>query len=50
MAAAETAEAQLQTGIDIAREAIAAVRPFVAGVQVSAPLGNVRTAIRVIEG
>jgi len=49
LAAAETADDQLQIGIDIARAAVAAVRPFVSGIQVSAPLGNVNTALRVIE-
>lgn len=48
MEAASTREEQLATGIAIAREAVAAVRPFVAGVQVSAPLGNVRAALAVL--
>ncbi len=48
MGAAETKEDQRQTGIEIAREAVAAVRAGgVAGVQVSAPFGNVNTAIAV---
>lgn len=49
MAGREGKEEQLQTGIEIAREAIARVRPLVAGVQVSAPLGNVQAALRVLE-
>ncbi|MDQ0290250.1 bifunctional homocysteine S-methyltransferase/methylenetetrahydrofolate reductase [Oligosphaera ethanolica] len=48
MEAANTREEQLATGIAIAREAVAAVRPYVAGVQVSAPLGNVRAALAVL--
>ena len=47
MAAAETREAQRETGIAIARESAAAVRDRVAGIQVSAPFGNVETALRV---
>ena len=31
-----------------AKELLAAVRPYVAGVQVSAPFGNVETAIAVM--
>ena len=44
----ETREEQLATGIQIAREAIAQIRGMVAGVQVSAPLGNVQAALEVI--
>ncbi|MDD3952878.1 MAG: bifunctional homocysteine S-methyltransferase/methylenetetrahydrofolate reductase [Lentisphaeria bacterium] len=44
----ETREEQLAAGIQIAREAIAQIRGMVAGVQVSAPLGNVQTALEVI--
>lgn len=47
MGAAETKEDQRKIGIEIAREAIAAIRSRVAGVQVSAPFGNVNTAIAV---
>ena len=47
MAAAETREAQRETGIAIARESAAAVRDRVAGIQVSAPFGNVETALLV---
>lgn len=49
MGAAPTKEEQRATGIAIAREAIAKVRNRVAGVQVSAPFGNVNTAIAVIK-
>ena len=41
-------EAARQEGIAIAREAIEAVRSQVAGVQVSPPFGNVKTALDVI--
>ena len=37
----ETRESNFAAGIQIAREAIAQIRGMVAGVQVSAPLGNV---------
>lgn len=48
MGAAESREEQREAGISIAREAIAAIRGRVAGVQVSAPFGNVQTAIAVV--
>lgn len=48
MKAAPDKEAARQVGIDTAREILAAVRPAVAGVQVSAPFGNVETAIAVM--
>lgn len=48
MAAVESREGQLAVGIEIAREAIARVRDRVAGIQVSAPLGKVETALAVI--
>ncbi len=47
MGAAETKEDQRQTGIDLAREAIARIRDHVAGVQISAPFGNVQIAAAV---
>ncbi len=50
MGAAVTKEDQRQTGIEIAREAIEKIRDRVAGVQVSAPFGNVKTAISVAMG
>ena len=34
---------------EIAREALAEIRPFIAGVELSAPFGNVNTALRVLE-
>ena len=48
MGEAATKEEQRLTGIQIAREAIAGLRGRIAGVQVSAPFGNVHTAIAVI--
>ncbi len=42
-------EGQKAEGIAIARECIAAIRSAVAGVQVSAPFGNVKTALAVLE-
>ncbi len=46
--AVESAEDQLATGIAIASEAMQEIRNLVAGVQVSAPLGNVRAALAVL--
>jgi homocysteine S-methyltransferase len=48
MAQAETPEAARREGILIAQEMIAAVRPYVQGVQVSAPFGNYVAAAEVI--
>jgi homocysteine S-methyltransferase len=41
-------EAALAEGVAIAQEMLAAVRPWVAGVQVSAPLGKVPVALEVL--
>ena len=49
MAKADTKEEQRQEGIKIARESIAAIRNRIQGVQVSAPFGNVNTAISVLK-
>ncbi len=49
MAKPETKEEQRLVGITIAREAVSAIRGAVAGVQISAPFGNVRTAIAVMK-
>ncbi len=43
-------DAQRKIGIEIAREIVGAIRHRVAGIQVSAPLGNVQTALEVIRG
>jgi homocysteine S-methyltransferase len=48
MAAAKTKEDQRREGVAIARESVAALRSVVAGVQVSAPFGNVLTALEVL--
>jgi homocysteine S-methyltransferase len=48
MAQADTPEAARAEGIKIAQEMLAAVRPLVRGVQVSAPFGNYETAAEVI--
>jgi homocysteine S-methyltransferase len=48
MAQADTPEAARAEGIRIAQEMMAAVRPLVQGVQVSAPFGNYETAAEVI--
>lgn len=48
MKAAPDKEAARAIGIAAAREILEAVRPYVAGVQVSAPFGNVETALAVI--
>ena len=48
MAAAQTKEEQRECGIQIARESVARIRSSVAGIQVSAPFGNVEIAVGVI--
>jgi homocysteine S-methyltransferase len=48
MAQAETPEAARAEGIKIAQEMLAAVRPLVQGVQVSAPYGDYETAAEVL--
>ncbi len=49
MGSVDSREDQLKMGIEIAREAVERVRARVAGIQVSAPFGNVLTALGVIE-
>jgi homocysteine S-methyltransferase len=49
MARADGKDAQLAEGIRIAREAVAALRSRIRGVQVSAPFGNVATALAVLQ-
>lgn len=46
----EDSNAALKEGIAIAREMLAEVRPYVQGVQVSAPFGRVPFALEVFEG
>jgi homocysteine S-methyltransferase len=48
MAQADTPEAARLEGIQIAREMLEAVRPYVQGVQVSAPFGHFDVAAEVI--
>lgn len=48
MARADSKEAQREEGIRIARDTIARVRAALRGVQVSAPFGNVATALAVL--
>ncbi|HTW62296.1 MAG TPA: bifunctional homocysteine S-methyltransferase/methylenetetrahydrofolate reductase [Terracidiphilus sp.] len=48
MAQAGTTEAGRQEGIKIAQEMLASVRPYVDGVQVSAPFGNYAAAAEVL--
>jgi homocysteine S-methyltransferase len=50
MAQAATPEAARAEGIKIAQEMLAALRPLVEGVQVSAPFGNYEAAAEVIVG
>ena len=50
MASVESREDQLKIGIEIARESVTRVADRVAGIQVSAPFGNIDTALAVIEG
>ncbi|NIA13254.1 MAG: bifunctional homocysteine S-methyltransferase/methylenetetrahydrofolate reductase [Nitrospiraceae bacterium] len=49
MSAYSTKEDQRRVGIEIAREAVERVRDRVAGIQVSAPFGNIHTALAVIQ-
>ena len=39
-----------QTGLHIARETLARMRPLIRGVQVSPPMGRIEMALRVLEG
>jgi homocysteine S-methyltransferase len=48
MASVESREDQLAVGIQIARESVDRLRDRVAGIQVSAPLGNIEAACAVI--
>ena len=49
MEAQATQEEQLAEGIRLAREMLAAIRHRCAGVQISAPLGNLDAALKVLE-
>jgi 5,10-methylenetetrahydrofolate reductase len=48
MSQAKTREEGRALGVEIAQELVAAVRPHVAGLAASAPLGNVKTALAVL--
>lgn len=48
MRSARDKESARRVGIEIAREMLAALRPHIQGVQVSAPFGNVETALAVL--
>jgi homocysteine S-methyltransferase len=50
MEAAGSREEQLQIGVEIAQESVRRVHDRIAGIQVSAPFGNIQTALAVIEG
>jgi len=50
MAAHEDRDDQRKEGIAIARESVDKLRDRLAGIQVSAPFGNIETAMAVIEG
>lgn len=50
MAAAESREEQRAVGIAIAREAVEELHKHIQGVQVSAPFGNIDSALAVLEG
>ena len=49
MAKADSKEAQKEEGITIAKESISKIKDAIQGVQISAPFGNVKTAISVIK-
>ena len=49
MGAVEGRDDQRKIGIEIAREMVAKIRSRVAGLQVSAPMGNVQTALAVLQ-
>ncbi|NUQ64191.1 MAG: bifunctional homocysteine S-methyltransferase/methylenetetrahydrofolate reductase [Pirellulales bacterium] len=50
MASVSSREEQMAMGVRIAQEAVRRVHDRIAGIQVSAPFGNVETALAVIEG
>ena len=50
LAAVPDRDGQRRVGIEIAREIIGQIRHRIAGIQVSAPLGNVQTALEVARG
>lgn len=48
MAKCDTKEAALEEGLLMAHELLDTMRPFISGVQLSAPLGNVRNALKIL--
>lgn len=46
---AKTKEAVMNTGIEIARETIAEIKPYIAGIQASMPFGKVEYPIKVLK-
>jgi len=50
MAAVESRDEQRAVGIAIAREAVAELHTHIQGIQVSAPFGNIDSALAVLEG
>jgi methionine synthase / methylenetetrahydrofolate reductase(NADPH) len=48
MSSVESREGQLAAGVEIARESVERVRDRVSGIQVSAPLGKIETALAVL--
>ena len=48
-ASTQSKEAQLEVGIEIARESLERLRSCVQGVQVSAPLGRIDVSLKVME-
>jgi homocysteine S-methyltransferase len=50
MGSVESRDEQRAIGIEIAREAVAELREHIQGVQVSAPFGNINSALAVLEG
>ncbi|CAM2065089.1 bifunctional homocysteine S-methyltransferase/methylenetetrahydrofolate reductase [Sulfidibacter corallicola] len=49
MSRAESSEQAKEFGLDIAIENVRQMLPYIAGAQISAPLGNVRFALRVVD-
>ncbi len=45
----QTAEAQLEEGLAIAQELVEKIRPYVQGLQISAPMGMVDFALRILK-
>ena len=48
-ASSSSKEAQLETGVQIARESLERLKPYVQGAQISAPLGRIDVSLSVLE-